>query len=181
MLKISIECTRFESNYSSCTGRSSENICSSSEGGQEKGKRGWNSVYHQNWWKKLVWFPVISFRKISFPVTHLIPYCDETHRSRPLTLRITWIFHRNKKIKTLWKVCEREILSGCIPVPLQTLVISYVLTIHTHPTLTKYFTYLPTYIHNNQLTYLFMVLTHLHSLYIYIYIYIYEILNHLHT
>jgi hypothetical protein len=43
--------TRFESNYSSCTGRSSENICSTSGGGQEKGKTGWNSVYHQNWWK----------------------------------------------------------------------------------------------------------------------------------
>jgi len=27
-------------NYGSCTGRSSENICSSSGGGQEKGKRG---------------------------------------------------------------------------------------------------------------------------------------------
>jgi len=36
---------------SSCTGRSSENICSSSGGAQEKGKRGRNSVYHQNWWK----------------------------------------------------------------------------------------------------------------------------------
>ncbi len=38
-------------NYSSCTGRSSENICSSSGGAQEKGKIGWNSIYHQNRWK----------------------------------------------------------------------------------------------------------------------------------
>jgi hypothetical protein len=38
MLKLS---TRCKSNYSSCTGRSSENICSSSGGAQEKGKRGW--------------------------------------------------------------------------------------------------------------------------------------------
>jgi hypothetical protein len=30
--------------------RSSENICSSSGGAQQKGKTGWNSVYHQNWW-----------------------------------------------------------------------------------------------------------------------------------
>jgi hypothetical protein len=43
-----IWCTRFETN-SRCTLRSSENICSSSEGAQEKGKTGWNSVYHQNW------------------------------------------------------------------------------------------------------------------------------------
>jgi hypothetical protein len=40
----------FETNYSSCTGRSSENICSSSGCTQEKRKTGWNSVYHQNWW-----------------------------------------------------------------------------------------------------------------------------------
>jgi hypothetical protein len=32
--------TRFESNYSSCTGRSSENICSRSGGDHEKGKTG---------------------------------------------------------------------------------------------------------------------------------------------
>ncbi len=46
------KCTTFESNYSSPTGRSSENISISSGGGDQiKGKRGWNSVYHQNWWK----------------------------------------------------------------------------------------------------------------------------------
>jgi hypothetical protein len=33
-------CIRFESNYSSCTGRSSENICSSSGGAKEKVKTG---------------------------------------------------------------------------------------------------------------------------------------------
>ncbi len=39
MLKLSIQCTRFETNYSSCsTGRSSENICGSNEGAQEKTK-----------------------------------------------------------------------------------------------------------------------------------------------
>jgi hypothetical protein len=47
MLKLSIQCTRFKSNYPSCTGTSSENICSSSEGAQGKGKAGWNLVYHQ--------------------------------------------------------------------------------------------------------------------------------------
>jgi hypothetical protein len=34
--------------------------------------------------EKLVWVPVISFCKISFPVTHLMPYYDETDRSHPL-------------------------------------------------------------------------------------------------
>jgi len=38
MLNLNIKCTRFESNYSSCTGRSSENISSSSGGAQEKEK-----------------------------------------------------------------------------------------------------------------------------------------------
>ncbi len=37
MLKLSISFTRFEINYSSCTSRSSENICSS-RGAQEKRK-----------------------------------------------------------------------------------------------------------------------------------------------
>ncbi len=35
MLKLSISCTRFESFYTSCIGRSSENICSSSGRDQE--------------------------------------------------------------------------------------------------------------------------------------------------
>jgi hypothetical protein len=42
MLKLSISCTRFESNYNSCTARSTETICSSSSnaGAQEKGNTG---------------------------------------------------------------------------------------------------------------------------------------------
>jgi len=36
MLNLSISSSRFERNYSSCTGRSSENLCSSSGGAQEK-------------------------------------------------------------------------------------------------------------------------------------------------
>jgi len=32
----------------------------------------------------LVWVPMISFCKISFPVKHLIPYYAETRRSHPL-------------------------------------------------------------------------------------------------
>jgi hypothetical protein len=34
--------------------------------------------------EKLVWVPDISFSKISFPVTHLMPYHAETDCSRPL-------------------------------------------------------------------------------------------------
>jgi hypothetical protein len=41
---------RFKTNYNSCLVKSSENICSSSGGVQEKGKTWWNLVYHQNWW-----------------------------------------------------------------------------------------------------------------------------------
>jgi hypothetical protein len=48
----------------SCTGRSSENICSGSGGAQEQGKTGWNSIYPPKLVEKLVWVPVISFRKI---------------------------------------------------------------------------------------------------------------------
>jgi len=40
MLKLSISRTRLESNYSSCTGWSSENICSSSGGHSGKRKEG---------------------------------------------------------------------------------------------------------------------------------------------
>jgi hypothetical protein len=36
---LTFEITRFESNCTGCTGRSSENICRSSEGAQEKKER----------------------------------------------------------------------------------------------------------------------------------------------
>ncbi len=58
-LNLSMKCcnsvccnTKFETDYSSCTVRMSENLCSSNGGAQEKGKTGWNLVYHQNWWEK---------------------------------------------------------------------------------------------------------------------------------
>jgi hypothetical protein len=35
--------------------------------------------------EKLVWVPVISFCKISFPLMHLMAYYAETGLSRPLT------------------------------------------------------------------------------------------------
>jgi hypothetical protein len=39
--------------------------------------------------EKLVWLPVIWFRKISFPVAHLMPSYAETGHSRPLIARLT--------------------------------------------------------------------------------------------
>ncbi len=44
MLNLIISCTRFKRNYSGCTCRSSENLCSSSGG---KKNRGWNSGKHK--------------------------------------------------------------------------------------------------------------------------------------
>ncbi len=38
--------------------------------------------------EKLVWVPIILFCKISFPVTHLMPYHAETGRSHPLIARL---------------------------------------------------------------------------------------------
>jgi hypothetical protein len=74
ILKLIIECTRFKTNYSSCIGRSSENICSSIGGAQEKGKRGMKLSLPPKSVEKLVWVPIISFCKISFPVMHLMAY-----------------------------------------------------------------------------------------------------------
>ncbi len=48
MLELSISCTRFETNYSSCTSKSNENICSSSGGAQEKGKKACKISVWQN-------------------------------------------------------------------------------------------------------------------------------------
>jgi hypothetical protein len=68
MLKLSIECTRFESNYNSCTGRSSENICNTSGGAQEKRKDRMKLSLPPKLVEKLVCVPVISFCKIFIPV-----------------------------------------------------------------------------------------------------------------
>ncbi len=52
--------------------------------GEKKERGGWNSVYWSELVEKLVWvLPVIAFlyKKISFPVTHLMPYYGETGHS----------------------------------------------------------------------------------------------------
>jgi hypothetical protein len=46
MLKLSIKCTRFESNYSSCTIYVAVVDALRKNESQDE-----NSVYHQNWWK----------------------------------------------------------------------------------------------------------------------------------
>jgi hypothetical protein len=54
--------------------------------------------------ENLVWLRVISFCKISIPVTSLMPYYAETGRSRPLnrlTLLITLIGHKTEESKDL--------------------------------------------------------------------------------
>jgi hypothetical protein len=63
MLKLSISCTGFQSNYSSCTGKSSKNICSISCSGKRKER-----MKPPKLMEKLDWIPVISFCKISFPI-----------------------------------------------------------------------------------------------------------------
>jgi hypothetical protein len=88
LLYLSISCTRFESNYNSCTGGGSENLCSSSEGAQDKGKKlrlSPNSV------EKLVWVPVISFCEISFPIMHLMPLLCRNWLFSPPNRQTLWI------------------------------------------------------------------------------------------
>jgi hypothetical protein len=55
--------------------------------------------------EKLVWVPVNLFCKISFPVTHLMPYYAETGDSRPL---IAWLL-----LITLVNIVEEGGLSTC--------------------------------------------------------------------
>jgi hypothetical protein len=53
-----------------------KNICNSG-----KRKEGMKLSLTPKLVEKLVWVPVLSFCKISFPVKHLIPYYAETGRS----------------------------------------------------------------------------------------------------
>jgi hypothetical protein len=96
MSKLSIHFTHSSrvGNYSSCTVWSSENICSSSGGAQERKRKDTMKLsLSPNLVEKLVWVPVTSFCKIfipsyafdvlllrnyvkfSFPVTCLMFYC----------------------------------------------------------------------------------------------------------
>ncbi len=77
----------FESNYSSCTGRSSENICSSS-GGPQKTKDRMKLSLPPKLMEKLVWVPVILLSIILVPYTCLMLYHAKTNRSHPLIARL---------------------------------------------------------------------------------------------
>jgi hypothetical protein len=61
-----MKCTKFESNYSSCTSRSSENICRSSGGAHEKERQD-ETQFTTKLVEKLVWVPVFSFCKMFIP------------------------------------------------------------------------------------------------------------------
>jgi len=63
-----------------------ENICRRRSGGaQGKRQEGMKLSLPPKLVEKLVWV----LRKISFPVTHLMPYYAKTGRSRPLPNRFT--------------------------------------------------------------------------------------------
>jgi hypothetical protein len=105
--------------------RSSENICSSSGSAQEKENTRWNSVYHQNWWKK-VWVQSLPFVKFSFPVTHSMPYYAEIDRSRPLIAHQNW-----------WKKFWVPVITFCkIFISVTRLMPYYAETGRSHPLIT---------------------------------------------
>ncbi len=98
MLKLSVkcwisafDCTTFSRNYSSCTGRSSENLCSSSSGGaQEKRKTRWNSRNHQNWWFSNFINPLLNANVLFcrfFFQSH--PVYDQTRGTHPV---FSWLY-----------------------------------------------------------------------------------------
>ncbi len=87
-MKLSIQCTRFESNYSNCTGRSSENVCSSSGGPAKKTKDRMKLSLPPKLTEKLVWVPVILLCMILIPYTCLMLYYAKTSRSHPLIARL---------------------------------------------------------------------------------------------
>jgi hypothetical protein len=88
-MKLSIQCTRFESNYSSCTGRSSENVCSRAVEAIQKTKDRMKLSLPPKLTEKLVWVPVILLCIILIPYTCLmLYYYAKTSRSHPLIARL---------------------------------------------------------------------------------------------
>jgi hypothetical protein len=72
----------------SCTGRSSENICSSTGGGQEKKKDSMKLSLPPKLLGKLVSSLLFRFVQFSFTVTRLMPYNAKTDHSCPLIARL---------------------------------------------------------------------------------------------
>jgi hypothetical protein len=80
--EILLNLTSVESNYSRCTGRTSENICIAAA--EALRKKVMKLSLSPKLVEKLVWVPIILFCKFSFSVTHLMPYYAETGHSCPL-------------------------------------------------------------------------------------------------
>jgi hypothetical protein len=78
MLKLNIQCTRFESNCSSCEKYMYQQCRRSG-----KRKHRMKLSLPPKLVEKLVWVPVIPSVKFSFPVMRLMPYYAETGSSRP--------------------------------------------------------------------------------------------------
>ncbi len=66
MLKLSTYCTRFQTNYNSCTGKSSE-ICVAAVEALRKKERQMKLSLPPKLLEKLVWVSVISLSKIFIP------------------------------------------------------------------------------------------------------------------
>ncbi len=79
------KCTRFKSNYGSCTGKSSENIY------RRLGRRKYRMKLNlpPKLVERLVWVPVsLLCKKISFPITCLMPYYVATGHFHPLIIKL---------------------------------------------------------------------------------------------
>jgi hypothetical protein len=84
MLKLSIQCTRFESNCSSCEKYMYEQC-------RRSGKRKHRmklSLPPKSAEKLVIGSQLFPFVKFSFPVMRLMPYYAETGRSRPLIAKL---------------------------------------------------------------------------------------------
>ncbi len=80
---------KVQTNYSSCTSRSSENICSRSGGAQEKGKTGWNSVYHKNWWFSEFRRYVVGADALT-TIPYLVYPMPQGQAKKEMKLTLTW-------------------------------------------------------------------------------------------
>jgi hypothetical protein len=102
---------RFESNYSSCTSRSSENenICQSSGGVQWGLKTGWNSVYHQKqkwcfyelgFW---CWMLTLNLTLVKFVLGKLKGYSWNTYHTHPKK-------RRSRKLIRDWQILTKMMI-----------------------------------------------------------------------
>jgi len=79
-----MKCTKFESNYSSCTRRSNENICRSSGGPHEKERQDETQFTTKTGGITCLGPQLFHFVKCFIPSYALMPYYAETGRAPPL-------------------------------------------------------------------------------------------------